>query len=241
MKRGRALLVVFGMTGVLAAVPSHARAMGAQPASSQSTEDRDDALEDQIESILKKDSMLAPRDIDVEAKGGHVTLTGTVRTATEKSRAGQLAHVSGVTAVDNQIKVNPNADKSKTDAAAEKTKAGVDKAVDATKTAAEKTEKAAVKGANKTAEGVSKAAGKTSEAVGKAGEKAGDAALTGKVKASFADEPLLKEAAIDVDTTDSVVTLKGSVTSLEAKTRAESLASAVTGVTHVNNQLTVLQ
>lgn len=241
MKGVRALLIVFGMTSALAAVPSYARAMSAHPSSSQSTEDRDDALEDQIESILKKDSLLAPRRIDVEAKGGHVTLTGTVRTATEKSRAGQLANVSGVTEVDNQIEVNPNADKSKTDAAAEKTKAGVDKAVDATKTAAEKTKKAAEKGANKTAEGVSKAAGKTSEAVGTAGHKVGDAALTGKVKASFANEPLLKEAAIDVDTVDSVVTLKGSVTSDEAKTRAATLASAVTGVTHVNNELTVLQ
>ena len=37
--------------------------------------------------------------------------------------------------------------------------------------------------------------------------------MTGKVKASLANEPLLKEAAIDVDTADSVVTLKGSVTS----------------------------
>ena len=44
-----------------------------------------------------------------------------------------------------------------------------------------------------------------------------------------------------MDTVDSVVTLKGSVTSDEAKTRAATLASAVTGVTHVNNELTVLQ
>lgn len=229
------------MAGLLGAMPAHPRAMSLQAASTQSAEDRDDALEDRIESILKKDSMLAPRKIDVEAKDGHVTLTGTVRTETEKSRAGQLANVTGVSAVDNQIEVNPNADKSKIDTAAEKTKAGVDKAVDATKGAAHKTEKAAEKGANKTAEGVNKAADKTSEAVAKAGDKAGDTALTGKVKASFANEPLLKEAAIDVHTTNSVVTLKGTVSSEDAKTRAGTLANDVTGVSRVDNQLVVVK
>ena len=142
--------------------------------------------------------------------------------------------MTGVSTVDNKILVNPNADKPKVDAAADKTKAELDKAVDATKTAAEKTKTAAEKGANKTAEGVSKAAAKTSAAVATAGDKAGDAALTGKVKTSFSNEPLLKEAAIDVDTIDHVVTLKGTVTSDEAKTRAGVLASAVTGVTRVD-------
>jgi hyperosmotically inducible periplasmic protein len=235
------LVAAFGMAGLLAAAQPYVRAASVQASSPQSTEDKDDALEDQIGSILKKDSMLAPRKIDVEAKDGHVTLTGTVRTETEKSRAGLLANVTGVTGVDNKILVNPNADKSKVDAAADKTKAGVDKAVDATKGAAHKTTTAVEKGANKTAEGVSKAAGKTSEAAAKAEEKAGDAALTGKVKASFANEPLLKETAIDVDTVDSVVTLKGTVTSSEAKMRAGTLAIATTGVTRVDNQLVVLQ
>ena len=241
MRVGFPLAAAIGIAGLLAAAPTHVRAAGVQASSPQSTEDRDDALEDQIESILKKDSMLAPRKIDVEAKDGHVTLTGTVRTETEKSRAGLLANVTGVTAVDNKILVNPNADKSKVDAAADKTKAGVDKAVDATKTAAEKTVTATEKGVNKTAEGVSKAAGKTSEAVAKAGDATGDAALTGNVKTSFANEPLLKEAAIDVHTTDKVVTLKGTLTSDEAKVRAGTLAAAVHGVVRVDNQLVVLQ
>jgi osmotically-inducible protein OsmY len=241
MRGGRALLVVFGMAGLVGAIPSHARAMTANAASVQSAEDRDDAMEERIESILRKDSMLAPRKIDVEAKDGHITLTGTVRTETEKSRAGQLANVTGVTAVDNQIEVNPNADKSKIDTAADKTKAGVDKAVDATKGAAHKTGKAVEKGATKTAEGVSKAADKTSEGIAKAGDKTHDAALTGKVKASFSKEPLLKETAIDVSTDGGVVTLKGTVASEDAKARAEVLASEVTGVSRVDNQLVVLK
>ena len=105
----------------------------------------DDTLESNVEATLKRDSILAPRHIDAEAKNGVVTLTGTVPTTADKERAGSLAKIAGVNAVVNQIEVDPRVDQSKTDAAADKTKAGLDKAVDAT-----------AKGAKKTAEGVEK-------------------------------------------------------------------------------------
>ena len=53
-------------------------------------------------------------------------------TTADKERAGGLAKIAGVNAVVNHIDVDPRVDESKTDAAADKTKAGLNKAVDAT-------------------------------------------------------------------------------------------------------------
>ena len=50
---------------------------------------------------------------------------------------------------------------------------------------------------------------------------------------------LLQDAAIDVDTTDRVVTLRGTVASNAAKARAAEIAGRTEGVTHVINQLVV--
>ena len=105
----------------------------------------DGTIKSRIVASLKK-SDLAPREIDVDVKQGTVTLTGAVRDATEKSRAGRLAKVSGVTGVINQIKVDPKIDQSRIDAAGEKTKDGLTKATDATVNAAKKTKEAVQKG-----------------------------------------------------------------------------------------------
>jgi len=199
----------------------------------------DDTIESRVETTLKKDAMLAPRDIDVKAKHGQVTLTGSVRTAAEKSRAGELARISGVTGVDNKIEINPKIDQSKTDAAADKTKAGLDKAVDATAKGAEKTKEGVEKGVGATAKGVGKAADKTADAMDKTGNTLSDTAVTSSVKSGFSGEPLLKDTAIDVHTSDRVVTLKGTVGSSAAKARAEEIATRTKGVARVVNELVV--
>ncbi|MEP7305017.1 MAG: BON domain-containing protein [Acidobacteriota bacterium] len=199
----------------------------------------DSTLKSEIAASLKKNSMLAPRDIDVSVDNGVVTLKGEVKTAAEKTRAGRVAQIKGVARVDNRIEVNPDIDRSKIDAAAEKTKAGVNKAVDASKGAAEKAVEGVQKGVGKAEEGVGKAAEKTASALGKAGDKVGDASVTTKVKAGFSNEALLKETAIDIDTADGVVTLRGTVGSDAAKARAGAIATGTDGVTRVVNLLVV--
>ena len=72
-----------------------------------------------------------------------------------------------------------------------------------------------------------------------AGDKASDASVTTGVKAGLADEPLLRNSSIDVDTNDHVVTLKGTVPSAQAKARAAAIAGDTKGVTRVINQLLV--
>jgi osmotically-inducible protein OsmY len=199
----------------------------------------DGTLQSRIAGNLKKSPSLAPRDIDVDVKQGIVTLTGTVRTPTEKARAGQLAKVSGVTRVDNRIEVDPKIDQAKIDAAGEKTKAGLTKAVDATVNAAKKTKEAVQKGVGKAEQGVGTAADKSSEAVGTVGDKLSDTSVTTRVKADFSGEKLLQDTAIDVSTTDHVVTLRGTVASNAAKERAAEIARSTDGVTRVINQIVV--
>lgn len=214
-------------------------ASAAQTTSPAAMKVDDSTIQSSIEETLKKNSSLAPRDIDVEVDKGVVTLTGEVRTAADKAAAGRLAQVNGVTRVSNQIEVNPKIDESKLDAAANKTKSGLNKAVDATVKAAEKTKEGVQKGVGKTEQGLGKVAEKTSDAVGKAGDKMTDASVTTGVKSGLTGEALLRDSAIDVDTTNHVVTLRGTVASAAAKARAAAIAADSKGVTRVVNELVV--
>lgn len=67
----------------------------------------------------------------------------------------------------------------------------------------------------------------------------GDATITAQVNASLAKDPALSVMAIDVETTQNNVTLRGSVPDAAASSRATQLAQAVEGVTSVDNQLVV--
>jgi hyperosmotically inducible protein len=199
----------------------------------------DGTIQSRIAMSLKKSASLAPRDIDVDVYQGIVTLKGKVRTSTEKARAGQLATGNGVTQVINRIEVDPKIDQSRIDAAGEKTKSGLNKAVDASVTAANKTKEGVQAGIGKSEEGVGKAADKTSDAVGKLGDKMSDTSVTTRVKAVLSGDKLLQDTAIDVDTTDHVVTLRGTVASNAAKAQAGEIASGIDGVTRVVNQIVV--
>jgi hypothetical protein len=66
---------------------------------------QDVKLEKKIDYRLQHDQKLKARALDASVKDGVVTLTGTVRTSTEKSRAERLAHTKGVNDVENQINV----------------------------------------------------------------------------------------------------------------------------------------
>jgi hyperosmotically inducible protein len=229
-----------GLVGVvLVAGLARETSAAQQTATSGAMKVDDGTLQSRIAANFKKSASLAPRDIAVDVNQGIVTLTGTVRTATEKARAGRLAKVSGVTSVNNRIEVDPKIDQSKIDAAGEKTKAGVTKAVDATVNAAKKTKEEVQKGVGKAEQDVGKAADKTSDAVGKVGDKMSDTSVTTRVRAGFSGETLLRDSAIDVDTTDHVVTLRGTVASNAAKARAAAIAGGTEGVTRVVNQLVV--
>jgi hyperosmotically inducible protein len=231
-------MLTAGLVGVVLVFGYGMPASG-QTATSGAVKTDDGSIQDRIEASLKANTILAPRNIDVDVDHGVVTLTGTVRTADEKATARRLADVAGVTRVRNRIDVNPRVDESKIDAAAEKTKSGLTKAVDATVGVAKKSREAVAKGVSKTEQGVAKAADKTSDAADKVSEKASDASITSAIKAAFYDETLLQGTAIDIGTKDQVVTLRGTVRSEAAKARAEELARKAGNVVGVVNELVV--
>lgn len=79
-----------------------------------------------------------------------------------------------------------------------------------------------------------KAVGETTRA---AGEAVADSAITAQVKASLLADADLKTLDVSVETKAGHVSLRGTAPDAAARTRATQLASAVTGVTTVDNQL----
>ena len=110
--------------------------------------------------------------------------------------------------------------------------AAAPQAVEKTKEGTEKAKDAVVKG-------VTVAADKTKEALSKTGEVITNEWITGRVHARFVDETLLKDSDISVDTSDHVVTLKGTVTARAGRTRAATIARNTEGVHRVVNRLTI--
>ena len=72
-----------------------------------------------------------------------------------------------------------------------------------------------------------------------AGRNVDDAALTASVNAALVADKPSNFTRIDVDTTNGVVTLTGTVETPQQRTRAEQLASRVDGVKRVVNNLQV--
>ncbi len=177
----------------------------------------DKALTDRIEARLKADASLKKFNISASVSGGVATLTGTVRTKAEKLRAARDARVPGVTRVDNQIKLDKDAGKSVGQEMKE-----------TAKTVGEKTK-----------EGAQTVAEKTKQGVSKTGEVITDAWITARVHSNFMGEDLLKGSDINVDTSNHVVTLRGTVKSEAGRMRAVEVAKKVEGVDRVVDQLTI--
>jgi len=203
------------VVGALVAVPV---SMHAAPQQATAAQPSDKAIDDRAEARIHKDAMLKKYNIDVSVTNGVVTLTGTVPTAADSAKAAQLANVPGATRVDNKLIIDLNA---------------------GTKGTAGTLKDKSKEGAEKTKEGAEKVGEKTKEGLSKTGEVITDAWITSRVHSKFLGEDLLKDSDINVDTADHVVTLKGTVMTPAAKTRAEAQAKEVEGVKRVVNQLVV--
>jgi hyperosmotically inducible protein len=72
-----------------------------------------------------------------------------------------------------------------------------------------------------------------------AGQNVDDSTITASVKSKLVADKAANLTRIDVDTTNRVVSLNGIVESPAQKTRAEELASQVSGVRSVKNNLQI--
>lgn len=91
----------------------------------------------------------------------------------------------------------------------------------------------------KIGEAADKVGDKMSEQSTKAGVAIDDTEITAKVKAAILAESGLKTLQISVDTVKGVVTLSGSVDTRSHSDMAKALASAVSGVSRVRNDLVI--
>jgi hyperosmotically inducible protein len=91
----------------------------------------------------------------------------------------------------------------------------------------------------KIGETADKVGDKMSEQSAKAGVAIDDTEITTKIKAAFFAESGLKTLQISVDTVKGVVTLSGSVDTQSHSDMAKAMASAVSGVSRVNNDLKI--
>jgi osmotically-inducible protein OsmY len=103
----------------------------------------------------------------------------------------------------------------------------------------DKTKEIAGDAADKAKEVASDVADKGKEIVSSTGEAINDGWITTKLKAKFADEKLLKDSNITIDTKDRVVTLKGSVSTAAAKKQAVMITNGTEGVLRVVDQVVV--
>ena len=196
-----------------------------QPGSDANVGPSDAAI---TESVKQKLASLEGLEVEVTSQKGVVRLTGTVDDADVKAEAVTLARgTEGVTDIVDFITVGPAADPQRRSAAASANALASDCAP-------------------------LPAAEEPFEYAPDIGESAGsglipqlsvppatDPCINDSVKAALQGAPQLRGMTIDAVTRDRVVTLSGTVDSDEAKMRAADVASRVTHVTRVDNQLTV--
>lgn len=88
---------------------------------------------------------------------------------------------------------------------------------------------------------IAKTESKAADAKAEVKQDVNDATITASVNAELAKDSELSALRINVDTNHGNVSLRGSAPDAAARDRATQLASAVQGVTNVDNQLVVRQ
>jgi hyperosmotically inducible protein len=186
----------------------------------------DAALTAKVKISFLADDTVKGLNIDVDTKDGVVTLNGSAGSSTESARAESLARaVDGVKSVQNRLTVGAGGPNTAVvtgpgpASAADSAGRAVDRAADATGRA------------------LDRAADATGRALDKAGDAIGDAAITAKVKSAFLADEAVKGLQIDVDTSNGVVTLTGTLDQRTHIERAESIAKRIDGVKSVQNRL----
>jgi len=221
---------IFGLVCGIALVAGPVSAGAASPQAA-AVKPSDHTLTERIETRVHQDAALKNHDVDVSVDNGVATLTGTVATNAQKTRAATLARVKGITRVDNKLVV----DASHTAG----TKGTVEKSKEVARDAAQVTKEGAEKVGDKTKEVAKEAGQKTKEGVNKVGSEISDAWILGKVRAQFVGEDVMKGSDINVDSDKQVVRLRGTVPTAAAKARAIEIANKTDGVKHVIDELTI--
>lgn len=83
----------------------------ARPAASELAKHESEAdkrIRQEVDTVIEQDPALRDRPISFTVDNGDITVTGTVRTETERQKINELAmHVAGVKSVANALRVSP--------------------------------------------------------------------------------------------------------------------------------------
>jgi osmotically-inducible protein OsmY len=187
--------------------------LGVAGATAQVSTIKDGWLVMKVHSEMVDEDVLDGSNIDVDVKDGVVTLQGTVPSAAARARAVEVARKNdGVKNVVDQLRIAP--------ARANKAERTADKAEDK----------------------MDKAGDKTASAAKKTGRAIDDGWVKSKIYAQYMADwnTVLNDSDIDVDVSNNMVTLNGTVKSAEAKAKAVSIAKGTDGVKGVKDNLRVV-
>ena len=197
--------------------------LGISSATAQVGAIKDGWLVMKVHSEMVDEDVLNGSNIDVDVKDGVVTLQGTVPSEAARARALEVAKKNdGVKRVVDQLRIAPARDN--------KAERAADKAADKTARAADKAE-----------DKMDRAGDKTASAAKKTGRGIDDGWIKSKIYAQYLADwnTVLNDSDIDIDVSNNMVTLNGTVKSAEAKAKAVSIAKATDGVKGVKDNLRV--
>jgi osmotically-inducible protein OsmY len=197
--------------------------LGITSATAQVGAIKDGWLVMKVHSEMVDEDVLNGSNIDVDVKDGVVTLQGTVPSEAAKARALEVARKNdGVKRVVDQLRIAPARDN--------KAERAADKAADKTARAADKAE-----------DKLDRAGDKTASATKKTGRSIDDGWIKSKIYAQYLADwnTVLNDSDIDIDVSNNMVTLNGTVKSAEAKAKAVSIAKTTDGVKGVKDNLRV--
>jgi len=203
----------------------------------------DQQIESNVTAALKRDHALDDSDIKVASvNDGTVVLAGSAKTMTDHLRALEVASaVPGVHAVASEI---TSPDTLSDNEIWHDTKESVQHAGNSAAGAARDSASAVGDASKKVAHGVAdagkSAAGSVADASRSAADTIADAWITSDAKVRLMANSETPASDINVDTANGVVTLFGSVPTDTAKRAAENEVRKISGVTRVDNKLTIV-
>ena len=197
-----------------------------------------------IHSEFVDEDVLSGSNIDVDVKNGMVTLQGTVPSEAARARAIAAAKANdGVKGVTDQLRIAAATHNAgKMDHAGDKAAHTADKAGDKMAKTADKAGDKMAKTADKAEDKMDKAGDKSASTAKKTGRTIDDGWIKSKIYAQYLTDwnTVLDDSDIDIDVTNNMVVLNGTVKTAAAKAKAVSIAKATDGVKGVKDNLKVV-
>jgi hyperosmotically inducible periplasmic protein len=191
-------------------------------------------LEERVEKGLGQVESLRHLDVDVDS--GVVTLKGEVATAAEKAKAERIARTAGAKTVVNQVEIDADKAVARVKDRAEAKKDRIDEQAARQKDAVDRQTEVAKDRVERNAEYPKTTTGARETST----KEVFDPLVTAKVKTRIIKDDLLDKSDINVDTdANGLVTLKGTVPTEAARTRALELARTTEGVRKVVDRLEI--